>query len=130
MSRHSRNSAVVVDFVFTRLSVLVDRLVADGVHAVAPLDSTGELAYLGQAEFEAVVDTTIAAVDGRVLVVVGVSNAVMILPVSYWKLAEREIFSTTPASARPSEFRSCVQQPGREWNRYDAGVTDSYVSND
>lgn len=61
-------------------------------------------------EFDAVVDTTIAAVDGRVPVIVGVSDlttakttrraqyaqhagadAVMILPVSYWKLSEREI---------------------------------------
>jgi 4-hydroxy-tetrahydrodipicolinate synthase len=56
-------------------------------------------------------DTTIAAVDGRVPVLVGVSDlttatttrraqyaqhagadAVMVLPVSYWKLSEREIF--------------------------------------
>lgn len=29
----------------TRLAVLVDRLVSAGVHAIAPLGSTGELAY-------------------------------------------------------------------------------------
>jgi 4-hydroxy-tetrahydrodipicolinate synthase len=94
-----------------RLTALVDRLVVGGVHAIAPLGSTGELAYLDEAEFDAVVDTTIAAVDGRVPAVVGVSDlttakttrraqyaqqagadAVMILPVSYWKLSEREIF--------------------------------------
>ncbi|MCV7103108.1 dihydrodipicolinate synthase family protein [Mycobacterium palustre] len=93
-----------------RLAALVDRLVADGVHAIAPLGSTGELAYLDEPESDAVVDTTIAAVAGRVPVVVGVSDvttaktirrakyaqeagadAVMILPVSYWKLSEREI---------------------------------------
>lgn len=93
-----------------RLSALVDRLVADGVHAIAPLGSTGELAYLEEPEFGTVVDTTIAAVAGRVPVVVGASDvstaktirrvtyaqqagadAVMILPVSYWKLTEREI---------------------------------------
>lgn len=92
------------------LSTLVDRLVSSGVHAIAPLGSTGELAYLDEPEFDTVVDTTIAAVDGRVPVVVGVSDlttaktirraqyaekagadAVMILPVSYWKLTEREI---------------------------------------
>jgi len=92
------------------LSALVDRLVSSGVHAIAPLGSTGELAYLDEPEFDTVVDTTIAAVDGRVPVVVGVSDlttaktirraqyaekagadAVMILPVSYWKLTEREI---------------------------------------
>jgi 4-hydroxy-tetrahydrodipicolinate synthase len=93
-----------------RLTALVDRLVVSGVHAIAPLGSTGELAYLDENEFDAVVDTTIAAVDGRVPVMVGVSDlttakttrraryaqhagadAVMILPVSYWKLSEREI---------------------------------------
>jgi 4-hydroxy-tetrahydrodipicolinate synthase len=85
-------------------------LVVAGVHAIAPLGSTGELAYLDEAEFDTVVDTTIAAVDGRVPVVVGVSDvttakttrraqyaqragadAVMILPVSYWKVSESEI---------------------------------------
>lgn len=94
----------------TRLAALVDRLVSSGVHAIAPLGSTGELAYLDEPEFDTVVDTTIAAVAGRVPVVVGVSDvttaktirratyaqqagadAVMILPVSYWKLTDREV---------------------------------------
>lgn len=94
----------------TRLAALVERLVSDGVHAIAPLGSTGELAYLDEPEFDAVVDATISAVAGRVPVIVGVSDvttaktmrrancaqqagadAVMILPVSYWKLTEREI---------------------------------------
>lgn len=94
----------------TRLTGLVDRLVGAGVHAIAPLGSTGELAYLEEPEFDGVVNTTIAAVAGRVPVIVGVSDvttaktirraqyaqqagadAVMILPVSYWKLTECEI---------------------------------------
>lgn len=93
-----------------RLAALVDRLVGSGVHAIAPLGSTGELAYLDESEVDTVVDTTMAAVGNRVPVVVGVSDlttantirraqyaqqagadAVMILPVSYWKLADREI---------------------------------------
>ncbi|WP_172827284.1 dihydrodipicolinate synthase family protein [Mycobacterium asiaticum] len=93
-----------------RLTALVERLVSSGVHGIAPLGSTGELAYLEEAEFDTVVDTTIAAVNGRVPVVVGVSDvttartirraqyaqqagadAVMVLPVSYWKLTDREI---------------------------------------
>ncbi|HZU46814.1 MAG TPA: dihydrodipicolinate synthase family protein [Mycobacterium sp.] len=92
------------------LSALVNRLVGAGVHAIAPLGSTGELAYLDEDEFDTVVDITISAVDGRVPVIVGVSDlttaktirraqyaekagadAVMVLPVSYWKLTEREI---------------------------------------
>lgn len=85
-----------------RLAALVGRLVAAGVHAIAPLGSTGELAYLEEPEFDAVVDITIATVDGRLPVIVGVSDvttaktirraryaqdagadAVMVLPVSY-----------------------------------------------
>ncbi|QLL09466.1 dihydrodipicolinate synthase family protein [Mycobacterium vicinigordonae] len=92
------------------LAALVDRLVSSGVHAVAPLGSTGELAYLDEGEVDAVVDTTMATVAGRVPVIVGVSDvttaktirraqyaqhagadAVMVLPVSYWKLSDREI---------------------------------------
>ncbi|ETB51450.1 dihydrodipicolinate synthase [Mycobacterium avium 10-5560] len=90
---------------------MVERLVSAGVHAIAPLGSTGELAYLEEPEVDAVIDTTLSAVAGRVPVIVGVSDvttaktirraqyaqragadAVMILPVSYWKLTEREIF--------------------------------------
>ncbi|GAB3020030.1 dihydrodipicolinate synthase family protein [Mycobacterium bourgelatii] len=92
------------------LAALVDKLVTNGVHAIAPLGSTGELAYLDESEFDTVVDTTMTAVNGRLPVIVGVSDvttaktvrraqyaqqagadAVMVLPVSYWKLTEREI---------------------------------------
>jgi 4-hydroxy-tetrahydrodipicolinate synthase len=95
-----------------RLGALVERLVSARMHAIAPLGSTGELAYLEEPEFDTVVDTTIATVAGRVPVIVGVSDvttaktirraryaeqagadAVMILPVSYWKLTEREIIA-------------------------------------
>ena len=93
-----------------RLAELVERLITGRVHAIAPLGSTGELAYLDEPEFDAVVDTTIDTVAERVPVIVGVSDvttaktirraeyaqqagadAVMILPVSYWTLTEREI---------------------------------------
>lgn len=92
------------------LTTVINRLVDAGVHAIAPLGSTGELAYLSEAEFDACVDTSIAAVAGRLPVLVGVSDlttattvrraryaaqagadAVMVAPVSYWKLSEREI---------------------------------------
>ena len=94
----------------TVLTTVIDRLVEAGVHAIAPLGSTGELAYLDEAEFETCVDASIAAVAGRLPVLVGVSDmttartvrraryaaqagadAVMVSPVSYWKLSEREI---------------------------------------
>ena len=93
-----------------RLAGLVDTLVNAGVHAIAPLGSTGESAYLSFDEWKMVVDTTVTAVAGRVPVVVGSSDlttsgtvaraeyaqqagatAVMVIPVSYWALNEREI---------------------------------------
>ncbi|EUA64895.1 putative dihydrodipicolinate synthetase [Mycobacteroides abscessus 1948] len=57
-----------------RLAELVSRLVDDGAHAIAPLGSTGESAYLEEREFDAVVDTTVAAVNKRVPVIVGASD--------------------------------------------------------
>jgi 4-hydroxy-tetrahydrodipicolinate synthase len=93
-----------------RLAGLVDTMVSAGVHGIAPLGSTGESAYLSFGEWKTVVDTTIGAVAGRVPVVVGASDlttagtvarseyaqqagatAVMVIPVSYWALNEREI---------------------------------------
>jgi 4-hydroxy-tetrahydrodipicolinate synthase len=93
-----------------RLAGLVNTMVDAGVHAIAPLGSTGESAYLSFDEWKTVVDTTVAAVAGRVPVVVGSSDlttagtvaraeyaqqagatAVMVIPVSYWALNEREI---------------------------------------
>ena len=93
-----------------RLAALVDTMVGAGVHAIAPLGSTGESAYLSFDEWKTVVDTTVAAVAGRVPVVAGASDlttagtvaraqyaeqvgatAVMVIPVSYWALSEREI---------------------------------------
>src|SRR5580658_10344439 len=93
-----------------RLAGLVDTMVNAGVHGIAPLGSTGESAYLSFDEWKTVVDTTIGAVAGRAPVVVGASDlttagtvarseyaqqaggtAVMVIPVSYWALNEREI---------------------------------------
>jgi 4-hydroxy-tetrahydrodipicolinate synthase len=89
----------------------IERLIDDGVHAIAPLGSTGESAYLSDAEWDAAADESLRAVRKRVPVVVGISDlttanavrrarfaeragadAVMVLPISYWKLTEQEIF--------------------------------------
>jgi 4-hydroxy-tetrahydrodipicolinate synthase len=96
----------------------IERLIADGVHAIAPLGSTGESAYLSDAEWDAVADASLRAVGKRVPVVVGISDlttanavrrarfaeragadAVMVLPISYWKLNEQEIFDHYAAIA-------------------------------
>lgn len=88
----------------------IDKLIASGVHAIAPLGSTGEGAYLCDQEWEAVVRFSQEKIAGRVPTVVSVSDlttartvqraqlaescgatAVMVLPVSYWKLTDAEI---------------------------------------
>lgn len=93
------------------LGRLIDRLIQDGSHAIAPLGSTGESAYLNDNEWDEVAEASVAQVANRAPVVVGISDlttmnavrrakfaekagadAVMVLPISYWKLSEREIF--------------------------------------
>lgn len=56
------------------LSDLVDHLIDAGVHGLTPLGSTGEFAYLTQAQKRKVVDTVITANRGRVPVVAGVAS--------------------------------------------------------
>ena len=54
------------------LAKLCDDLIASGVHGLTPLGSTGEFAYLDNAQRAVVVQTTIEAAHGRVPVVAGV----------------------------------------------------------
>jgi 4-hydroxy-tetrahydrodipicolinate synthase len=98
---------------------LLERLVTSGSHGIAPLGSTGVLPYLTDEEKEAVTEATISQVKGRVPVLVGVSNlttertiyhakfaekagadAVMIIPMSYWKLTDNEIVQHYDAVAK------------------------------
>lgn len=97
-----------VDLVLYRQ--LLERLIVSGSHAVAPLGSTGVMPYLNDEEKEAITEATVSQVKGRVPILVGVSNlttertiyhaksaekagadAVMIIPMSYWKLSDDEI---------------------------------------
>jgi 4-hydroxy-tetrahydrodipicolinate synthase len=101
------------------LRTLVERMIAAGVHAVAPLGSTGVLPYLDDDEREAVAGAVIEQVAGRVPTLVGVSSlttartvdharraerlgasALMIIPMSYWRLTEDEIVRHFDAVAR------------------------------
>lgn len=101
------------------LSQLIEQLIENGSHAIAPLGSTGESAYLSDAEWEEVAFVSIHQVAKRVPTVVGISeltthnairrakfaeqvgaDAVMVLPISYWKLSEREVFQHYAAIAQ------------------------------
>ncbi len=95
-----------------KYKTLLERMLKAGVHAVAPLGSAGVLPYLSDPEREAIVMATMEQVAGRVPVMIGVSGlttervvyharfaekqgaaAVMVIPMSYWKLTETEIFT-------------------------------------
>ena len=56
------------------LGRLCDDLITSGVHGLTPLGSTGEFAYLNQAQRMTVVQTTIEAAEGRVPVIAGVAS--------------------------------------------------------
>src|SRR6201987_1778536 len=56
------------------LGRLCDDLIASGVHGLTPLGSTGEFAYLNNAQRMSVVQTTIEAAKSRVPVVAGVAS--------------------------------------------------------
>ncbi|HEY3252793.1 MAG TPA: dihydrodipicolinate synthase family protein [Polyangiaceae bacterium] len=101
------------------LGEIVEKMVEAGVHALAPLGSTGVLPYLNDQERETVAAVVIERVKRRVPTLVGVSSlttertvhharyaeklgasAVMIIPMSYWKLTEKELFGHFDAVAR------------------------------
>lgn len=88
----------------------VEKLITTGADGIAPLGSTGVLPYLGDEERDMITEAAIAQVAGRVPTLVGVSHlttegtirharfaeqagatAVMIIPMSYWKLTDDEI---------------------------------------
>jgi len=56
------------------LGRLCDDLIKAGVHGLTPLGSTGEFAYLNNAQRETVVRATIEAADGRVPAIAGVAS--------------------------------------------------------
>lgn len=97
---------------------MVEQLIVNDANAIAPLGSTGVLPYLNRDEKQAIVKATIEQVNGRLPVLVGVSNltteetiqdakyaeaigasAVMIIPMSYWKLTDDEIYQHYQAVA-------------------------------
>nr|3EB2_A Chain A, Putative dihydrodipicolinate synthetase [Rhodopseudomonas palustris]3EB2_B Chain B, Putative dihydrodipicolinate synthetase [Rhodopseudomonas palustris]3EB2_C Chain C, Putative dihydrodipicolinate synthetase [Rhodopseudomonas palustris]3EB2_D Chain D, Putative dihydrodipicolinate synthetase [Rhodopseudomonas palustris] len=68
---------------------LCDDLIQAGVHGLTPLGSTGEFAYLGTAQREAVVRATIEAAQRRVPVVAGVASTSVADAVAQAKLYEK-----------------------------------------
>lgn len=98
---------------------MVEKLVVTGSHGIASLGSAGVMPYLSDDEKEAVTEATIQQINGRIPTLIGVSNlttertiyhaqfaekagadAVMIIPMSYWKLTDDEIVAHYDAVAK------------------------------
>lgn len=92
------------------LQKLIDRLLNSNVHAIAPLGSTGEAAYLSDDEWISVAEETCRRVNGKIPTIIGIAevstaaavekakiseqvgaDAIMVLPVSYWNIDDDEI---------------------------------------
>jgi 4-hydroxy-tetrahydrodipicolinate synthase len=97
---------------FSILKQSIEQLINCDSDAIAPLGSTGESAYLSYQEWQEVADFTVKTVAKRIPVIVGISeltteqaiskaqyskaigaDAIMVIPVSYWKLSDQEIFA-------------------------------------
>ncbi|ENW81810.1 dihydrodipicolinate synthase [Acinetobacter sp. ANC 3929] len=93
------------------LSMSLNALLQSQCDAIAPLGSAGESAYLSWQEWQQVAQTTIEVVNQRVPVILGISelttamaiqkakkaeelgaDVIMVIPVSYWKLTDQEIY--------------------------------------
>jgi 4-hydroxy-tetrahydrodipicolinate synthase len=102
---------------------VTENLLRSSPAAIAYLGSTGESAYLTDEEWQQAAKLGVDAVGGRVPVIVGISelttaaatqkaryadevgaDMLMVIPVSYWKLAEDEIFDHFAAIAQASEL--------------------------
>ena len=93
------------------LYLLIDDLIDSGADAIAALGSAGECAYLDDDEWALVASETVNYIDGRVPVIIGISelttkkavsravfaneigaDAIMVSPFSYYRLSEDEIY--------------------------------------
>ncbi len=95
----------------TTLNLIIDNLIDTGIGAIAALGSAGEGAYLDEKEWQQVAEHTVTYVADRVPVIIGISelttgkvvqraqfaqtigaDVLMISPLSYYPLTEREIY--------------------------------------
>lgn len=109
------------------LKQMLDLLIENGCDAIAPLGSTGESAYLEWDEWCLVAKTSIDSINKRLPVIIGISelttdqaikksqiaqsygaDALMIIPVSYWKLTDQEIFEYYQAIAEATTLQIMV----------------------
>jgi len=104
------------------LGDLVEHLIAAGVHGLTPLGSTGEFAYLGNAQRLAITRCVVAANRGRVPVVAGVAATTIADAVAQTEamveagvdgiLAILEAYFPIPDSGVEAYFRAIAQAAG------------------
>ncbi len=114
------------------LGRILERLVAAGVDSIGLLGSTGIYAYLGLDERKRALRSAVEVVAGRVPLIVGVgairtdiavdlardaaaagADALLLAPVSYTPLHEREVFEHFRAVAAASDLPLCIyNNPG------------------
>lgn len=102
---------------------VIDALLDTDPAAVAILGSTGESAYLTDEEWEQAVEIGVRAVAGQVPLIVGIgalttkaavdkakfaeqtgADRLMVIPVSYWKLTDAEVFAHFSAVAKATNL--------------------------
>ena len=96
---------------FDALTTTLNALLEHQCDAIAPLGSAGESAYLSWQEWQQVAEKSIEVVNHRVPVILGISeltttmaiqkakkaeelgaDVIMVMPISYWKLTDQEIY--------------------------------------
>ncbi|MDM1019055.1 dihydrodipicolinate synthase family protein [Acinetobacter sp. VNK23] len=96
---------------FDALSISLNALLENQCDSIAPLGSAGESAYLSWQEWQQVAQKSIEVVNHRVPVILGISelttamaiqkakkaeelgaDVIMVIPVSYWKLTDQEVY--------------------------------------
>lgn len=97
---------------------VTDHLLATKPSAISFLGSTGESAYLSEEEWQTVAQQGVLQIANRIPVIIGIgelttaaairkaqyaekigADALMIIPISYWKLSDKEIFDYYAAIA-------------------------------
>lgn len=124
------------------LAELTGHLVESGVHGLAPLGSTGEFAYLSNAQRADVIETVVKAARGRVPVVAGVAatgtadavaqtrkavelgaDAILAILEAYFPVDEAGVESYFRAIAEASDGRPVVLYTNPNFQRSDLSLS-------
>ena len=97
------------------LHQMIDRLLQSGVHAIAPLGSTGEAAYLKDQEWNTVATETCRRVAGRVPTIIGIAE---VSTAAAMDKALGQLYYSKPEELCARAFEAFVQ---------DAAITNHFL---